>query len=91
MNELTKKINEEPIKKARQVFAEYGLNPEKFPELKKQLDYLDSQSKTVMFNCGPRTCIVCESKYYGGSNVCEPCQKIYKEEDLFWRQGKVVE
>ncbi len=93
MNELTKKVNEEPIKKARQVFAEYGLDNDSNPRLKQLLsEYEARKNRTATFGgVHRRNCYSCGSDYFGGTELCHTCIGVYENEKLFWEQGKVVE
>jgi len=76
----------------RERFADYGLHPEKHPKIAEVLKQEDERKKNPpTINCGPCTCVVCSLQYHGNSNLCFFCSKIYTEEDLYWRQGKILE
>ena len=77
---------------AREVFADYGLHPGKYPILTSELDSMEKRGgrNEGTFNCGRRECVVCHHEYYGNANVCVSCYKVYKNESLFWSQGQKI-
>jgi hypothetical protein len=53
-------------------------------------DYEKSKSSSMMFNCGPRKCYICNIGYYGSKVICPDCTTVYENEQLFWKQGKIM-
>lgn len=76
------------LETSRNVFAEYGLHPEKNKLLDEELHSIEMKKGERYFSCGPRKCIVCGQEYFGGRNLCQECYGVYEEESLFWKQGK---
>jgi len=85
---------EDQLKNSREIFAKYGLNPNGYPKLKSALENYEERKKATEIRFGgvhDRECPACNRKYFGGIEICGDCLDVYKNEELFWKQGKKLE
>jgi len=79
------------LNKPREVFADYGLHPEKYPKLNLALKEYEERKLSKKFSFEKvyfKTCPACGIVYISGNEICSRCLDVYENENLFWKQGK---